>query len=466
VIAFDYLKMSMSCLSTSSFTQDGGKKTVSMSGGLSSSRSNCRNIKFDLEANSCSAPPVMKTGSFGATIHFSRVSASGDGGGSNGGVAVKKYWIDQTAQDNGEDLVRYIRHEVSTMKMLKHENILTCLGSLVVEQEVWLITPLMEYGSVTSLLGSGFQDGLPEMICCFIIRDILLALQYLHLQGVVHRSVRCSHILVSGKGEAVLSGFRYSTSLHSTGEHRSNLYDYPLHGITSNLFWLAPEILKQNLLGYSETSDVYSLGVASCEMANGVVPYSDFPSTLMLIEKLRGSSPRLLDFSTLSAAQQETEDPVEGGDAGSQEAGGSQQVAGGRSGQPPGTRASQIMGQHGLTDSGVGESVGSCNNMLGKNSTFYNREFSPHFHDFVADCTISCGEERPGSTQLLQHPWIKQLRKTNVTLLTLLHSVKPVTAATTASAASTEELRQDEGLMVEQVQGLLIQEDNTTWDFD
>ena len=41
----------------------------------------------------------------------------------------------------------------------------------------------------------------------------------------------------------------------------------------------------------------------SCEMANGVVPYSDFPSTLMLIEKLRGSSPRLLDFATLSAAQ-------------------------------------------------------------------------------------------------------------------------------------------------------------------
>ena len=63
----------------------------------------------------------MKTGSFGATIHFSRVSASGDGGGSNGGVAVKKYWIDQTAQDNGEDLVRYIRHEVRVNKKVVHK---------------------------------------------------------------------------------------------------------------------------------------------------------------------------------------------------------------------------------------------------------------------------------------------------------------------------------------------------------
>ena len=29
------------------------------------------------------------------------------------------------------------------------------------------------------------------------------------------------------------------------GEHKSNLYDYPLHGIKANLCWLAPEILKQ-----------------------------------------------------------------------------------------------------------------------------------------------------------------------------------------------------------------------------
>ena len=65
----------------------------------------------------------MKTGSFGATIHFSRVSASGDGGGSNGGVAVKKYWIDQTAQDNGEDFVRYIRHEVRVNNKIVNKNI-------------------------------------------------------------------------------------------------------------------------------------------------------------------------------------------------------------------------------------------------------------------------------------------------------------------------------------------------------
>ena len=46
-------------------------------------------------------------------------------------------------------------------------------------------------------------------------------------------------------------------------------------------------LLCKNLLGYCETSDIYSLGVSACEMANGIVPYSDFPPTLMMIEKLR-----------------------------------------------------------------------------------------------------------------------------------------------------------------------------------
>jgi hypothetical protein len=60
---------------------------------------------------------------------------------------------------------------------------------------------------------------------------------------------------------------------------------------------------NQNLLGYNEKTDVYGLGVTTCEAANGTVPFSEMASTLMLLEKLRGVAPRLIDAATYADVQ-------------------------------------------------------------------------------------------------------------------------------------------------------------------
>ena len=46
-----------------------------------------------------------------------------------------------------------------------------------------------------------------------------------------------------------------------------------------NICWLAPEVLAQDLSGYSFKSDCYSVGIAALELATGEAPFAGLPVT-------------------------------------------------------------------------------------------------------------------------------------------------------------------------------------------
>jgi len=356
-------------------------------------------------------PVLAEPHSIPGSVHLARHKSS------LRNVVVKRYSLLQFLHGEvDDDPTVHIQHEVSAMKQFQHPNIQTCLTSFVWDMEVWVVSPLMSYGSVKDLMKAHLPDGLPELACCLIVRDLLHALNYLHVQGVVHRAVRASHILIRDSGAAVLSGLRYSTDLRATGEGRPNLYSYPLHGVTANLAWLAPEILQQNLLGYNETSDIYSLAVTICEMANGVVPFSEMPATLMLVEKLRGACPSLMDRTTVEEGVEVVPQP---------------------------------------TDSGVGDSVGS---FPSGTPAYSSRQYSSQFHQLVNQCAQLHSADRPTAQELLNHPFIRQLKKTNTTLLTLIHPSQPL--ITTQEFSSEED-----GLVVELLESLDVQDTDTDWVF-
>ncbi|XP_063888139.1 STE20-related kinase adapter protein alpha-like isoform X1 [Scylla paramamosain] len=296
-------------------------------------------------------------------------------------VALKIYELDKC-----EDEFELIQQEIRTVRQLRHRNIIHYLASFPVSQQLWVVMPLLGFTSASRLVATHFSDGLPEPALALVIKEVLQGLSYLHSKRIIHRAVRGSHILIDNSGRVVLSGLRHSTTIHDSTHWKKTVHCYPLEA-RYNLNWASPELLAQDLHGYSENSDVYSVGITVCELGNGEVPYRDIPSTLMLLEKLEDRVPFLFDASTVHSTEN---------------------------------------GQGMTTDSGVGGSVGGNLTSL----AITQRLFTPSAHDFVSRALARFPDERPSASDLLSHPFVRQTRKFNSNLPQYLHPVVPLNQQT------------------------------------
>ncbi|XP_061556660.1 STE20-related kinase adapter protein alpha isoform X1 [Phycodurus eques] len=299
------------------------------------------------------------------------------------------------------EMVAYLQAELHVSKLFHHSSILPYKSVFIAENELWVITPFMAYGSARELVSTYFPDGMSELTIAYILLGILKALEYIHQMGYVHRSVKASHVLIAADGQVRMSGLRSIFSLIRHGQRAKVVHDFPQNSIKV-LPWLSPEVLQQNLQGYDFRSDVYSLGITACELANGHVPFKDMPATQMLLEKLNGTVPCLLDTTTIPPEELSMRPSRSGADSGICE---------------------------GL---GGGSSVGAVRHTNGEPASSssghpYNRTFSPHFHAFVELCLQRDPEKRPSASALIGHPFFKQIkRRPSEALPELLRPATPI----------------------------------------
>ncbi|XP_037111855.1 STE20-related kinase adapter protein alpha isoform X2 [Syngnathus acus] len=300
------------------------------------------------------------------------------------------------------EMVAYLQAELHVSKLFHHPSILPYKSVFIAENELWVITPFMAYGSARELVSTYFPDGMSELTIAYILLGILKALEYIHQMGYVHRSVKASHVLIAADGQVRMSGLRSIFSLIRHGRRAKVVHDFPQNSVKV-LPWLSPEVLQQNLQGYDFRSDIYSLGITACELANGHVPFKDMPATQMLLEKLNGTVPCLLDTTTIPPEELCMKPSRSGADSGI--------------GEGPG--------------GGGGGSVGGVRHSNGEPTSSsahpYNRTFSLHFHAFVELCLQRDPEKRPSASALIGHPFFKQIkRRPSEALPELLRPASPI----------------------------------------
>jgi serine/threonine-protein kinase 24/25/MST4 len=120
----------------------------------------------------------------------------------------------------------------------------------------------MEFVDGGSILDRIKKKPLTEEEIAIVVKEVLSGLQYLAMEGKIHRDIKAANILLARNGQVKLADFGATAQLTDTMTKCSTFVGSP--------YWMAPEVMTQN--SYDGKADIWSLGVTCFEMATGAPP--------------------------------------------------------------------------------------------------------------------------------------------------------------------------------------------------
>eukprot|EP01080_Neovahlkampfia_damariscottae_P010891 gene10891-3595_t len=156
----------------------------------------------------------------------------------------------------------------------KHQNILEYKNCYSNDQELWICYENIPNGLTLSHeldIADKFKQTQNFLFSEFrigcILRDILLALNYLHNNLRIHGDIKSQNVFIDNHGRVKIYGFDYAVQLENKKDKCRSDQGTP--------HYMAPEIIRGS--EYDIAVDVWSLGILSLEMAEGCTPHAELP---------------------------------------------------------------------------------------------------------------------------------------------------------------------------------------------
>lgn len=203
-------------------------------------------------------------------------------------------------QAEGENPLFLIREEVAVMKKLDHPNLVSLIEVLddPNEDSLYMVLEMCKKGVVMKVGMDEKADPYDSESCRCWFRDLILGIEYLHAQGVVHRDIKPDNLLLTDDDVLKVVDFGVSEIF----EKHSEMMTAKSAGSPA---FLPPELCVAKHGDISgKAADIWSMGVTLYCLRFGRIPFEQ-TGVLQLYESIKQDE---IDLSGETSCEEEFKD--------------------------------------------------------------------------------------------------------------------------------------------------------------
>lgn len=179
--------------------------------------------------------------------------------------------------------VERFKLEARTIAKLQHPHILPLYDYGAEGDILYLVMAYIDGGSLADRID---HRPLKPAEATKLLRQVAIALDYAHRQGVIHRDIKPANILLDKEGNLLLADFGIARLASNEGDKLT-----ATGGLLGTPAYMSPEQARGD--DVTSSTDVYALGVVLYEMLTGKQPYEAETPMKVLLKHITDPVPRL-----------------------------------------------------------------------------------------------------------------------------------------------------------------------------